>query len=387
MDPSLVGKPVIVGGRARERGVVTACSYEVRAFGVRSGMSLTKAAELAPHAIFLPVRHGMYGDYAKRVRRIAKRYSPAVQVASIDEMFIDFAGCEGLYRKPKDADGDETIFRTVRELTGRIQQELGLPSSAGIATSRSMAKVASGLAKPAGVKLVRAGQEAGVLAPLPVRKLPGIGPVAERRLLALGIETLGQLARAPRSKLNAVFGAWAEHVWRGALGLGSEGLGRDRPAFVEHDPAGETLGSISNERTFREDVHDESLALQMLCSLCERVCYRARKRRVLAKTVTLKLRYSDFKTISRSKTLTATSSELEVHPVVLNLYRGARSRPLPVRLLGVALSRLSFASPQLELFDDHQLLHDSVDAIRKRFGYDSVRLASGRSPASAVRTG
>lgn len=378
MDPSLEGKPVVVGGRPGERGVVTACSYEVRAFGVRSGMSLTQAARLAPGAIFLPVRHGAYGDYAERVRGIAARYSPVVQVASIDEMFIDFAGCEELYRASDDRDGDHTIDRTVRHLTRTIREELGLPSSAGIATSRSMAKVASGLAKPAGVKLIRAGTEAQVLAPLPVRKLPGIGPVAERRLALFGIETLGELAAVPLVMLRAVFGACAEHVWHGARGLLSEELGRDRPAFQEHDPEGETVGSISNECTFKDDVDDERTALDLLCSLAERVCYRARKRGVRARTVSLKLRYADFHTVSRSKTLSPTCSELQLYPTVLRLYRAARTRPLPLRLLGLALSNLSFVGRQLELFDDHRPLHDGVDAIRKRFGYDSVRLASGR---------
>jgi DNA polymerase-4 len=381
LDPSLRGKPVIVGGRAGERGVVTACSYEVRASGVRSGMSLTKASRLAPHAIFLPVRHAVYGDYAERVRDIAGRYSPIVQVASIDEMFIDFSGCEGLYRKPGDKDDDATIERTVRELTSCIHEELGLPSSAGIATSRSMAKVASGLAKPAGVKMVRAGEEEAILAPLPVRKLPGIGPVAEGKLAALGIKTLGDLSKAPQRRLKRVFGAWAEHVSRGARGLGSEDLGRDHPAFQEHDPEGETIGSISNERTFHEDVYDEATTQDMLCSLCERVCYRARKRRVVARTISLKLRYADFKTLSRSKTLSPSASELDLYPVVLDLYRAARTRPLPLRLLGLALSNLSFESPQLELFDDHDALHEGVDAVRERYGFDSLRLAGSKSQA------
>jgi DNA polymerase IV len=182
LDPRLVGKPVVVGGLPGQRGVVTAASYEVRAFGVRSGMSLTRAFELAPKAVFLPTRHGIYGDYASRVRRIAETYTPISQVASIDEMFLDFSGCESLYRSPADANPDSTIERVVRKLTTEIKERLGLPASAGIATSRSVAKVASGLAKPAGVLLVPAGTETALLSPLPVRKFPGIGPVAEQKL-------------------------------------------------------------------------------------------------------------------------------------------------------------------------------------------------------------
>jgi DNA polymerase-4 len=332
---------------------------------------------LAPHAVYLPVRQGVYGDYAERVRNIARRYSPVVQVASIDEMYLDFKGCERLYAKPQDRDFDATIERTVRHLTSTVRQELGLPASAGIATSRSMAKVASGLAKPAGVKLIRVGEEARELAPLPVRKLPGIGPVAEAKLGAIGIRSLGQVAAMPLITLQGVFGAWAEHVWRGARGLGSEDLGRDRPAFQEHDPEGETVGSISNERTFREDVSDEHTALTMLCSLCERVCYRARKRGVLARTVSVKLRYADFHTVTRARTVPPSASELELYPVVLELYRAARTRPLPLRLLGLALSNLSIGRVQLELFEGFEALSASVDQIRERFGFDSVRLASG----------
>src|SRR6187551_1734413 len=190
LDPRLVGKPVVVGGLPGQRGVVTAASYEVRAYGVRSGMSLKRAVELAPDAVFLPTRHGVYGDYAARVRRIAEDYTPVSQVASIDEMFLDFSGCENLYRAAADSGPDFTIERVVRNLTNEIKDRVGLPSSAGIATSRSVAKVASGLAKPRGVLMVPAGSELALLGPLPVRKFPGIGPVAEQKLLAIGLCTL-----------------------------------------------------------------------------------------------------------------------------------------------------------------------------------------------------
>src|SRR5687768_11405543 len=144
LDPSLEGRPVIVGGRPGQRGVVTACSYEVRALGVRSGMSLTEASKLAPHAIYLPGRDREYSSYSKRVVAIAERYCPIVRTASIDELFMDFRGCENLYHRAGDADADATILRVVREITDVIKAEVGLPASAGIATSRPMAKVASG---------------------------------------------------------------------------------------------------------------------------------------------------------------------------------------------------------------------------------------------------
>ena len=378
LDPSLEGKQVVVGGRPGTRGVVTACSYEVRAAGVRSGMSLTEAGRLAPDAVYLPVRGSAYGEYAEKVREIAGRYSPVVQVASIDELYMDFAGCERLYRRPGDVSDDATIDRTVREMTTVIHDELGLPSSAGIGTSRSMAKVGSGLAKPAGVLLVPAGSEAALLAPLPVRTLPGIGPVAEGRLQRAGLATLGQVAAMPVAELRRIFGAWAEHVKSGARGIGSADLSRDRPAFREHDVEGDSVGSISNERTFRADVGDSATIESQLCSLCERVCWRARRRGVKARTVTMKLRYSNFQTLTRSRTISPTSSDAQVYPVVKDLYLGARHGQRRVRLLGVGLSNLSLFERQLALFSGDRRRDTAVDAIRERFGYDAVRLAGGR---------
>jgi DNA polymerase-4 len=386
LDPELEGRPVIVGGKPGQRGVVTACSYEVRRFGVRSGMSLTEAARLAPDdAVFIPTSSGVYGDYSTKVREIAARYTPVIQIASVDELYMDWAGCERLYKSRRDRSDDETIERAVREMTSSIQSELGLPSSAGIAVSRSMAKVASGLAKPAGVLLVPAGTEASMLAPLPVRKLPGIGPVAERKLADISIFTLGQIQTALPEELERVFGAWAGAVRRGARGEGSSDLSRDRPAFREHDLDGDSVGSISNERTFREDVGDPRVLDGQLCALCERVSWRARKRGVKARTVTLKLRYADFQTLTRSKTVPPTSSEFEIYPIVKDLFTTARTRKTPVRLLGVALSKLGHFNEQFELFGPDQRRNDAVDAIRKKFGYDAIRVATGKRNRPRLR--
>jgi DNA polymerase-4 len=375
LDPSLVGEPVIVGGSPGQRGVVTAASYEVRALGVRSGMSLTRAAQLAPGAIFLPTRHGVYGDYATRVREVAENYTPSAQVASIDEMFLDFSGCESLYRSADDRDGDDTIARVVRKLTDEIHARIGLPASAGIATSRALAKVASGLAKPKGVLLVAAGSERELLAGLPVRKFPGIGPVAEEKLHAAGLRTLGEVASAPIAQLRRIFGSWADSIQAGCRGHGSHQIGRERPAFQEHDPTGCDIGSISNERTFREDVRDPFCIDAMLCSLCERVCWRARKRSVRARTVTLKLRYADFQTLTRARTITPTCSERELFPVVRQLFDRSRKRRTAIRLLGIALSNLGPSDRQLRLFGGDEALHRAVDGIRIEHGYDAVRVA------------
>ena len=386
LDPSLRGKPVVVGGRPGQRGVVTSCSYEVRALGVRSGMSLTEACKLAPDAVYLPTRHGLYGDYADRVWRITEGYTPLTRIASIDEMFLDFSGCERLHAAPGDANGDATIERIVRALTDEIEAKVGLPSSAGIATSRALAKVASGVAKPRGVRLVAAGNEQAFLAPLPVRKLPGIGPVAEEKLLALGLTTLGHVMAAPLATLRPIFGAWAAPLQRACRGEGEHALGRDRPAFLEHDPEGEVVGTISNERTFREDVRDPSRLESMLCSLCERVCWRARKRRIKARTVTLKLRYADFHTLTRSRTLAPTSSELELYPILKEMLATARTRPLAVRLLGVQLSNLGVYE-QLSLFDHHERAGVVVDKIREKYGFSMVGLATQLGGAGKTLAG
>ena len=382
LDPSLVGKPVVVGGAAghgfpKQRGVVTAASYEVRALGVRSGMSLTNAVELAPNAVYLPTRHGVYADYSARVRRIAEGYTPVSQIASIDEMFLDFSGCERLYGAPGDESADVTIERVVRRLTDEIQARIGLPSSAGIATSRSVAKVASGLAKPRGVVLVPAGTEKAFLGPLPVRKFPGIGPVAEQKLQARGLLTLADVVKTDLRTLRQLLGAWAEPLQRACSGQGQHELGRERPAFQEYDPAGSTTGTISNERTFREDVRDASYLESMLCSLVERVCFRARKRGVKARTVTLKLRYADFQTLQRSRSITPTCSELDLYPVVREIFARARERRISIRLLGIRLSNLRPFEEQLSLFDTSAPLHRAVDTIRQRYGYEALRMALG----------
>ncbi len=230
--------------------------------------------------------------------------------------------------------------------------------------------------------LVPKGGEAEFLAPRPVRKFPGIGPSAEERLTSRGGKTLGQLAALPRDRLDRIFGKWGAYIQRGANGEGSHDLSTDRPAFQEHDPEGGIVGSISNERTFREDVRDPRTVQTMLCALTERVCWRARKRGVKARTVTLKLRYGDFPTISRSLTTAPVDSEVELYPIVKALYRRARTRKASIRLLGIQLSKLGHFEGQPSLFEQGEgrkrEMHRAVDAIRKKFGFDAVRMARGK---------
>jgi len=375
LDPSLIGKPVVVGGERGGRGVVVSASYEVRAFGVRSGMSVREASELAPRdAVFVSGHHDKYSEYSSKAREIVERFSPIVVAASIDEHYIDFRGCERLYRRAEDVDDDATILRTVRLITATIDRELGLPASAGIGTSKSMAKVASGLAKPQGVLLVRAGTEAATLAPLPVRKLPGIGPVSEAKLVAAGIATLGQLVDADEALLRPIFGSYSAGIRASARGEGTDELGRERPAFREHDPRGLVAGTISNESTFVESTRET--ASEVLSGLCESVASRARARGVLAGQLTIKLRYTDFVTLTRGRVITPTNLDVELHRVARELYTEARTRPLAIRLLGVQVAKLQLDAVQLPLFDGGIRRAGAVDRARERFGYHAVHLAT-----------
>ncbi len=383
LDPSLVGRPVIVGGRKGDRGVVTSCSYEVRPLGVHSGMSLVDAVRLAPDAIFVPTRRDTYGGHAARVKAIVERWCPVVRTASIDEFYLDFHGCDGLYATAGDVDGDATIERTVREMRDAIQVETGLPSSVGLGISRAIAKMASGRAKPAGVLMVRAGEEWRFVEGLPVRKLPGIGPVAEAELQRAGIATLGQLSAVPDGPSRV---AGMASRLREALRPSGPLPEHDRPAFQEHDET--TDGSLSNERTFFAALGDETTVLDALRSLVERVTWRLRRRSGEARTITLKLRYSDFSTITRGRTGPPTNGEDEVWRVARQLLLGSWSRRRRVRLLGVQLSNLVPAGTQLALFPPARPRAGSaIDAVRARFGYDAIRMGAVVAPREEPEAG
>jgi len=387
LNPALEGRPVIVGGREGQRGVVTSCSYEVRAFGVRSGMNMTEASRLAPpDTSFLPTRHNTYGSYAKQVKAIAQRFSPEVTTASIDEFFLDLRGCERLLRRPGDADGDATIERHVRSMRQAIHDELGLPSSVGIATTRCLAKIASGRAKPAGVWMVRHGQGRGFLHPLPVRKYPGIGPKAEEQLARYDLFTLGEILDLPPGPVRQRFSRLIARLERDVSGETRAPV-RDRPAFLEHDPRGATDGSISNERTFHADVGDRTTMLRQLQALAERVSWRARERDVRARTIHLRLRYADFHTITRSRTSTPVSSSADVYAAVRELFEEGYTRRLPVRLLGVGMSNLVGPECQLALplrAPGRPEVSSAMDAVRDRFGYEAIRLGPGSVSARAA---
>lgn len=378
-DPSLVGEPVVVGASPGQRGVVTAASYEVRAFGVHAGMPASEARRLAPHAIFVPGRHGVYGKKAAEVKTILQRFTPVVRTASIDEFFLDFRGCERLWALPGDTDPDHTIRRTATRMRVAIQAETGLPASAGIGATRPIAKMASGRAKPAGVWMVPLGGEWDFVVDLPVRKYPGIGPVAESKLLAAGIERLGQLLSLPPGPLRSRFGGLARTVERGVHGDTPRSLESDRPAFREHDPVGSLGGSISNERTFHADLDDRTRVRAQLRAIVERVGWRIRQRGIRARTLTLKLRYADFQTLTRSRTIPPTSDESVLRRTATALLETHWTRPMGLRLLGLGLSNLVAPEHQLALpfqAAPRPAPGSAIDAVRDKFGYDAIRVGA-----------
>ena len=357
--PELIGKAVIVGGRPDQRGVVTAASYEARKFGVHSAMPLRTAGKLCPHAVFLDGHHHKYGEWSDRVATILAKFSPIVEMVSIDEAYLDLAGTERLHGPPLAA--TDKLLRTITATTG-------LPCSGGLAATRLVAKVASEQAKPRGLVWVVPGSEARFLAPLPVRKIPGIGEVTERALRALGLETVGQLADTPQEKLEKVFGQWGTALYRKARG------GDSYEFVIDAEPK-----SISHNHTFGEDTNDTDVLVAMLSHLSQKACKRLRESGLATRTLTLTIRYAGFDTYTRSKTLPEpTLLDSDIFAVFQSLFREHRNMKRKIRLLGVALSGFSHGNQQLDLLEAErrsklEKLTRAADHLRDRFGFDSVK--------------
>src|SRR5271169_2637581 len=281
--PDLRGKPVVVGGRPDQRGVVSAASYEARKYGIHSAMPLRSAGRLCPHAVFLDGHHEKYSEWSDRVASILAKFSPIVEMVSIDEAYLDLTGTERLHGPPFAA--ADKLLRTITRCTG-------LPCSGGLATTRLVAKVASDQAKPRGLVWVAPGQEARFLAPLPVRKIPGIGEVTERALRALGIETVDQLAAVAPEKLEKIFGQWGDALYRKARG------GDSYEFVIDAEPK-----SISHNHTFGEDTNDTEALHSLLSHLSQKACKRLREAGLATRTLTLTIRYAGFDTHTRAKTL------------------------------------------------------------------------------------
>jgi DNA polymerase-4 len=357
--PELRGKPVVVGGRPDQRGVVSAASYEARKFGIQSAMPLRTAGKLCPHAIFLDGHHARYGEWSDRVANILAKFSPVVEMVSIDEAYLDLAGTERLHGPP---------FAAAHKLLRTITTTTGLPCSAGLASTRLVAKVASEQAKPRGLLWVAAGQEPRFLAQLPVRKIPGIGEVTERALRALGIEYVHQIADYPQEQLETIFGQWGTALYRKARG-------GDWYEFVlDAEPK-----SISQNHTFGEDTNDAPAMESMLSHLSQKACKRLREAGLSSRTLTITIRYTGFDTYTRSKTLNEpVQFDADVFSVFLSLFREHRNPQRKVRLIGVALSGLRHGNEQLDLLDPGRRakldkLSRAADNLRDRFGFGKIQ--------------
>ena len=357
--PELRGKPVVVGGRPDQRGVVSAASYEARRFGIHSAMPLRTAAKLCPHAIFLDGHHQKYGEWSDRVATILARFSPVVEMVSIDEAYLDLAGTERLHGPPLAA--AHKLLTTITALTG-------LPCSAGLASTRLVAKVCSDQAKPRGLLWIPPGQEAQFLAPLPVRKIPGIGEVTERALRALGIEYVHQLAEAGLEKLEKIFGQWGTALYRKARG------GDSYEFVLDAEPK-----SISHNHTFGEDTDDTAILESMLSHLSQKACKRLREAGLSARTLTLTIRYAGFDTYTRAKTPpNAVQFDADAFAEFLTLFREHRNVKRKIRLLGVAFSGLTHGEAQLDLLYPQrraklEKLSKAADSLRDRFGFTKVQ--------------
>jgi DNA polymerase-4 len=365
VDPTLKGKAVVVGGKGTDRGVVSAASYEARKFGVHSAMPLRTASLLCPHAIFIEGHMRLYQQYSGKVEALLREFSPQVSMASVDEAYLDLTGCERLWGPPLSA--GHRIHEAIAAATG-------LKCSIGIARSRLVAKIASDQAKRNGVLWVLPGTEANWLAPMPVKRIPGVGKVLEKELAEIGIKRIGDLARLDEQFLRKRFGQWG-------LALAGKARGEDAGAWfddaigVEEDPK-----SISHEHTFDTDTVDALQLRSTLLHLCERVMKRLRAHGLLARTVQLKLRFSGFETITRSRTLRdATDIDRDVIDAAVQLWQANWPVNRSVRLIGLQVAQLSRTTPQPNLLTGsedakwRQALK-AADKLKDKFGENALNL-------------
>ena len=359
--PELKGRPVIVGGQRDQRGVVTSASYEARRFGVHSAMALRTAAKMCPQAVFLESHYELYERWSDRIASILSRYSPVVEMASVDEAYIDLAGTERLHGP---------ALAAAHKLSGEITKTTGLPCSIGVGASRLIAKVASEQAKPRGLVWVAPGSEEAFLAPLGVRRIPGIGKVTEGALKAMGIESIAQLQKIPLERLQENFGQWGTALFRKARGIDSYEF------FVDAEAK-----SLSHNQTFGEDTNERGRLEAALSYLCQKASKRVRDAGLYARTVTLTLRYADFRTISRGHTLGEPSDLDTVFlKAVREIFLRAWDGKAKLRLVGVEFAHFSAGtSEQLDLLDPGrreklERLARATDRLRDKFGFSKVQL-------------
>ena len=369
--PELRGKPVLVGGDPRGRGVVSTASYEARTFGCRSAMPMAKAIRLCPSAIIVSPRMDVYADISQQVMALFELCTPMVEPLSIDEAFLDISGSVRLLGPP------EAIAEDLRQ---RIHKETGLTASAGLAPNMFLAKLASDLNKPDGLTIVPRHDIQGFLDPLPISRMWGVGKVTLPKLQSLGIRTFGDMRGWPEHELTARFGESGGHFFKLARGID------DRTVQPDNDAK-----SLSHEVTFADDVADDHHLRTVLLHLTDQVARRLRRHARLCKTVQLKIRTADFSTNTRAQTVPAATDQTDtIWPVVRALFESWRKdHPSPVRLIGASVTNLvPREGHQLELFDqfnrqEHSQLDQAVDCIRDRFGERAI--TRGGPPASKSR--
>ncbi len=361
LNPRLEGQPVVVGGDPHGRGVVTACSYETRVYGVHSGMPSRNAYRLCPQAVFVRGHFEEYVRYSHLVRDILTPYPPVIEQASVDEFYMDFTGCGKMYGHFPD-------------LASRLQREiwdtLRLPCSIGIGGNKTVAKIASDFNKPKGITYIYPGMEKEFLAELPVETIPGVGKVMKRELNSKGFFRVKDIASASREYLSLAFGKPGIDLHEKANGYGTEYLTPERERK-----------SISKEHTFGTDVTSKPELEALLFTLTGEVCHTMRTKGVMAMTITLKLRYADFITHIHSKTVAATDDDKTVYGIAQALFRQLYTRRVAVRLIGVGVHNFVPFARQDNLFDEEgnrrKSLLQAVNHIRGKYGYESILLGAG----------
>jgi DNA polymerase-4 len=359
LNPELKGKPVVVGGKPDRRGVVAAASYEARAFGIHSAMPLATASRLCPQAIFIEGNFAKYREASQKFMAILADFSPYLEPLGIDEAYLDATGFESIHG---------SIRRMAEKIRKHVKDELGLCASIGIASSKVVAKVASELSKPDGLIEVLPGEERSFLEPLPVAKLPGIGKKSEQILTGLGVNTIGQLAVLPLDVLKSHFGAWGELIHDHANGIGDDKV--EPPAEAK---------STSRETTFAQDTRDIIFLKSTLRYLSERVGNDLRQKGKLARCVALKLRYADFTTITRQRTLAqATDTDQTIFATGLRLLENELPREKKaIRLIGIGVANLVASGRQRDMLDLSaqrlEKLNATIDRIRQKYGFTAIQ--------------
>ncbi len=367
-NPELIGKPFAVGGKPNERGVVASCSYAARAMGVRSAMPMSRALQLCRELLIVPGRHKLYGEYSESVMEKLRDLTPLVEQISIDEAFLDIS------------DIREDPARLALDLQADIRVDLQLPSSIGIASNKLVAKIATEVGKksskrknepPFGFTVVPAGDEAKFLAPLPADMLWGVGPNTFARLTELGIHTIGDIANWPEKELINLFGENGRDLWHHAQGIDN------RPIVTEYETK-----SVSQETTFNVDVRDEQTLEKTLREQSKDVARQLRKNDLAGKTVKLKIRWSDFTTLSRQTTLpTSTDNEDEIFHAAVKLMKIVRKLNQAVRLIGVGVSGIGAPVRQLSLWDEggekSRKVQEVVDQLQEKYGKGAIHKGDG----------